>query len=363
MCYYMHASSKMPIMAQNQKVAICIPTRNQSGFIIDALHSAFAQTVIPCDVVVSDDAGTDDTEAVVEAFRDSLPPGRRELLRYERSPEQLGIGGNFDRAVRLAQGEFVVKLDSDDILESAFIEHLSNHLETNPQTGWAHCNVLNIRPDGTQLGLAHTRKRTGIYGCEQALPDYLRHNDTCHCVMIRKSAYLAVGGYRAEMKTAEDWLLWLEMLLNGWGYCFDSRPLARMRKYDGRPELMSRRRMDFVTSMRFMRSQLQATTVDKLANNIKLDPAAAMRIFGGAAARLCVSSGCDEGNPRVRRTLFDEAKELDDSIKYRLWWIVGAPMPVSITRFCMRLSGLPRKLARAMIQRIRTIRMFTSSSR
>jgi GT2 family glycosyltransferase len=53
-------------------VAICIPTRNQSGLITDALRSAFGQTIAPRDVVVSDDAGTDDTEAVVEAFRATL---------------------------------------------------------------------------------------------------------------------------------------------------------------------------------------------------------------------------------------------------------------------------------------------------
>jgi hypothetical protein len=341
-------------------VAVCIPTRNQSGVIIDALHSAFVQTIMPCDVVVSDDAGTDDTAAVVDAFRDSLPPVQQALLRYDRSPQQLGIGGNFDRAVRLAQGEFVVKLDSDDVLEPEFVEILSAQLLANPRTGWAHCNVLNIRPDGTPLGLAHTRKRAGTYGAEQALPAYLRHNDTCHCVMIRKSAYLAVGGYRAEMKTAEDWLLWLEMLLNGWGYCFDRRPLARMRKYDGRPELMSKRRMNFVTSIRFMQSHLQPKVYERILNNPNLSPEGAMHIFTSTAARLCVSSGCDEVDPKIRLTLFDAACELNGTLRNRLWRFCGAPLPANVTRFCMRLFGLPRQFARTLIQKMQNVKTSTS---
>jgi glycosyltransferase involved in cell wall biosynthesis len=344
----------------NQRVGICVPTRNQSGLITDALRSAFGQTLAPCDVVVSDDAGTDDTEAVVEAFRATLPPAQRDRLRYERSAQQLKIGGNFDRAVRLAQGEFVVKLDSDDILEPEFIAVLAAGLQANPRAGWAHCNVLNVRPDVSPLGLAHTRKTTGFYPADKALAAYLRHNDTCHCVLIRKSAYLSIGGYRPEMKTAEDWQLWLEMLLGGWGYYFDGRPLAKMRKYKARPELMSKRRMDFVASIRFMKALMKQLTREKLAGGTPLNPETAMQIFGVTAAKLCVSSGCDEGDATVRQMLFDAACEFYPSTGNRLWQKLGAPLPVSATRILTRLSGLPRRCARVAVQKMRKIRTSTS---
>jgi glycosyltransferase involved in cell wall biosynthesis len=334
-------------------VGICIPTRNQSGLITDALRSAFGQTVAPCDVVVSDDAGTDDTAAMVEAFRATLPPGQRPLLRYDRSAQQLGIGGNFDRAVRLAQGDFVVKLDSDDILEPEFIEILSAQLQANPRAGWAHGNVWNVRPDCSIIALAHTRKATGFYGADDALPAYLKHNDTCHCVLIRKSAYLAVGGYRPEMKTAEDWLLWLEMLLDGWGYYFDERPLARMRKYEARPELMTKRRKDFVASIRFMKSRLEQLACEKVTDNIRMKPETVMQLFGRTAAKLCVSSGCDEGDAAVRQLLFDAACEFEPAFRNHLWRKLGAPLPVGATRWLTRLSGLPRHCARVAVQKFR----------
>jgi glycosyltransferase involved in cell wall biosynthesis len=337
-------------------VGICIPTRNQSGLITDALRSAFGQTMAPCDVVVSDDAGTDDTAAMVEAFRATLPPSRRALLRYDRSAQQLGIGGNFDRAVRLAQGDFVVKLDSDDILEPEFVEILSARLQANPRAGWAHCNVWNVRPDCSNIALAHTRKATGFYGADDALPAYLKHNDTCHCVLIRKSAYLEVGGYRPEMKTAEDWLLWLEMLLDGWGYYFDERPLARMRKYEARPELMTKRRMDFVASIRFMKARMGQIAPEKLTDNTRMNPKTAMRLFAGTGAKLCLSSGCDEGDVAVRQLLFDAACEFEPSFQNRLWRKLGAPLPVGVTRWLTRLSGLPRHCARVAFQKIRKTR-------
>jgi hypothetical protein len=332
-------------------VAICIPTRNQSGVITDALRSAFGQTVAPCDVVVSDDAGTDDTAAMVEAFRKTLPLEKQARLRYDRSAQQLGIGGNFDRAVRLAQGDFVVKLDSDDILEPEFIEILSAHLQNNPLAGWAHSNVLNITPDQRPIGLAHSRKKTGFYPAMELLPAYLCHNDTCHCVMIRKSAYLEVGGYRPEMKTCEDWLLWLEMILGGWGYCFDERPLAKMRKYEARPELMSKRRLDFVESVKFMLPQLELLCRQKpTALNISVDEA--VEEFHKAVAKLCVFSGCDENDVHVRKALFAAAYEIHPSIKNRLWLKAGCPLPTEGTRLVVSLAGLPRRMARSVWQRV-----------
>jgi hypothetical protein len=332
-------------------VAVCIPTRNQSELISDALRSAFAQSVLPVDVVVSDDAGTDDTAAVVERFRATLRPELQSRLRYDRSPAVLGIGGNFDRAVRLAAGELVVKLDSDDLLEPDFIKVLAGRLQANPKAGWAHCNVWNVRPDLTPTALAHTRKPGGFYAAEKALPAYLRHNDTCHCVMLRKSAYLEVGGYQREMKTAEDWLLWLELLFAGWGYVFDAEPLARMRKYEARPELMTRRRQAFVESAHFM-----APRIEELCrkNDIAgMSTAVALNRFQSALARLCILSGCDEANPQVRRTLFEAACEIHPSMRSRLWRMVMAPLPTEVTRNLVNLSGMPRGCARKVIQKLR----------
>jgi len=340
-------------MNPTASVAVCIPTRNQSELITDALRSAFSQTVAPSDVVVSDDAGTDDTGVVVEAFRANLPPEQHARLRFDRSPLQLGIGGNFDRAVRLAQGDFIVKLDSDDILEPNFIEILSSNLLANPRAAWAHCTVWNIRPGGSPVALAHTRKTTGFYPAKKALPAYLKHNDTCHCVLIRKSAYLAVGGYRPEMKTAEDWLLWLEMLMGGWGYYFDDRPLARMRKYEARPELMTKRRKDFVASIRFMKTRLQELIEDKMTNSAMLNGETAMQTFDATAAKLCISSGCDENDAAVRQILFDTACEFSPSTRNRLWQKLGAPLPASTTRLMMQLSGLPRHCVRGAVQKLR----------
>ena len=334
-------------------VGVCIPTRNQAEFVTDAIRSSLEQTVTPCDIVVLDDAGTDDTKTVVGNLRESLPTHLRALLRFERNADVLGIGGNFDRAVRLCRGDFVIKLDSDDILEPTFAEELAKSLQDHPKAGWAHCNVLNISPDGKPLGLAHTRKRSGFYSSGDALPAYLRHNDTCHCVMLRKSAYQSVGGYRPEMKTCEDWLLWLGMLFGGWGYCFNERPLARMRKYRARPGLMTQRRLDFVHSLETMVPHVESACRRRNQEDLGMPTELALSRFRSAVSRLCVSSGCDEANSRARKALFDAAFAVHPSFRNRLWGQLGSRLPAETTRIGTRLKALPRNVARRFVQQLR----------
>ncbi len=98
---------------------------------------------------------------------------------------------------------------------------------------------------------------------------------------------------------------------------------------------------------------MRSLTRGKLAARAPISPEDAMRAFGATAARLCVSSGCDEGDPAVRRTLFEAACELEPSLKNRLWLAVGTPLPAAVTRFGMLLAGAPRRAARAFVQRVR----------
>lgn len=332
-------------MSEVPSIAVAIPTRHQSDLLVDALDSVFGQTVPVGDVVVCDDAGEDDCGGVVEAYRRGLSAERAGVLRYVRNVECLGIGGNFDRAVREAKGEYVIKLDSDDILEPRFAEVLGGELERNVRAGWAHCNVLNIEEDKTPIALAHTRKRGGYYGGAAALKGYLRHNDTCHCVMIRKRAYEEVGGYRREMTTAEDWLLWLEMLMRGWGYSFVNEPLAKMRKYDDRLDLMTRRRQRFVASMGYMEGRLkQLLEVVELPEGCTREEV--MNGFATTAAKLCVASGMDEGDAATRRLLFATAVRYAPTVGNRVAAGVLTPLSREVTVVLAKLRGMPRVMAR-----------------
>ncbi len=94
--------------ARKPKVSIMIPTYNQSEFIDDAVRSALRQSYDNLEVIVGDDASTDNTEEIVGAIDDPR-------LKYVRYSNNLGRVGNYRQLLyQYVSGEYVVNLDGDD---------------------------------------------------------------------------------------------------------------------------------------------------------------------------------------------------------------------------------------------------------
>ncbi|MGC1870146.1 MAG: glycosyltransferase family 2 protein [Acidobacteriaceae bacterium] len=104
-------------MTALRRVSIGIPTINRSHLALRAIRSALAQTYLDVEVIVSDDASTDDTVARVQEIQDP-----RLILVQQK--QRLGLVGNFDFCLRHATGEFFLLLGDDDILLPNAIERL-----------------------------------------------------------------------------------------------------------------------------------------------------------------------------------------------------------------------------------------------
>lgn len=327
-------------------VSIAIPTRNQAEYIAETLDSAYAQTYANVvEVIVCDDASDDDTPDIVRDYARNAAQGPP--LRYERNEQPLKIGGNFNRAVRLAGGDYVVKLDSDDILGPRFVETLAAALDQHPRAGWAHCNIERVRPDKSFVDLAHARKPAGYESPRELAPLYLRRTDTCHCVMLRAEAYRQAGGYRPEMLTCEDRLLWLEMIMAGYGCYYCDEPLARMRIYPSR-ERMSQRRRDYVQSIRLMTQRLEQQWNAEVARRLGLSKEQGLRVLRSALAATCLEARLLEDDPRTQAVLLEAAEEMAPSTADRLRVRAHRALPRGLIRACRRVAGMPRRMAKAL---------------
>jgi abequosyltransferase len=100
------------------RLSICIPTYNRARFLPDLFDSILAQTshTIEVEVVVSDNASTDDTATVIAAYSDRLPN-----LIYSRTDENVGADRNFLRVIDCASGDYCWLMGSDDKLEPGAI--------------------------------------------------------------------------------------------------------------------------------------------------------------------------------------------------------------------------------------------------
>lgn len=105
-------------------LTIGIPTYNRSAFLRTSLASALGQTSSEVKIIVSDNASTDDTEAVVSEF------GGR--IRYERARTNLGPKSNFIRLLELCDTEYFSWLQDDDCLDHRFAERALCAFRANP---------------------------------------------------------------------------------------------------------------------------------------------------------------------------------------------------------------------------------------
>jgi glycosyltransferase involved in cell wall biosynthesis len=108
------------------KLSICIATLNRAAFIGETLDSIISQATEQVEIVIVDGASSDNTEQVIETFRQRFPG-----LRYFRQEKNMGVDRDFDRAVVLASGEYCWLFPDDDLLKPGAIQTVlseSRHL-------------------------------------------------------------------------------------------------------------------------------------------------------------------------------------------------------------------------------------------
>lgn len=104
-------------------LSICIATYNRAPFIGATLNSIISQVTPACEIVVSDNASTDDTSRVISDYS-----VRVEGLRYVRHAENFGLDRNFDSAVEFSRGEYCWLLADDDLLKPGAVARVLSAL-------------------------------------------------------------------------------------------------------------------------------------------------------------------------------------------------------------------------------------------
>lgn len=112
------------------KISIALATYNGSQYLPEQLASYTAQTRLPDQLVVCDDNSSDGTLEIVADFAKTAPFE----VRYERNEQQLGIIGNFSKAMQLCDGDIIVFSDQDDVWFPNKLARIEETFETLPQS-------------------------------------------------------------------------------------------------------------------------------------------------------------------------------------------------------------------------------------
>ncbi|WP_052207523.1 glycosyltransferase family 2 protein [Sinomonas humi] len=189
-------------------VSVAIASYNYAHYLGDSIESALNQEGVRLEVVVVDDASRDDSVAVANriASRDS----RVKVFAHERNQGHIAT---FNEALGRCSGEFLVKLDSDDMLTAGSLARSASALQSHGNVGFVYGNPLTFE---TQTPPARTAGpgRLKVWSGRHWTQLRCRRGDNVIMqpeVMMRASVFRATGGHRANLPATHDLNVWLRM--------------------------------------------------------------------------------------------------------------------------------------------------------
>ncbi|MBT9317473.1 glycosyltransferase family 2 protein [Leptothoe spongobia] len=130
------------------KVVIGMPVYNGDIHLAETLDSILNQSFTDFSLVISDNASTDDTQKICEAYA-----ARDSRIIYHRQPKNQGMAFNFNYVFRAEGAPYFKWAAHDDLLEPDYLLECVNLLEKNPSLALAHCPSARIDDDGHDMGM------------------------------------------------------------------------------------------------------------------------------------------------------------------------------------------------------------------
>jgi glycosyltransferase involved in cell wall biosynthesis len=189
-------------------ISVIMPARNAAPYIGEAIASVLAQGEAVAELIVIDDGSTDGTSRIVRRFNH---PAVRLLSNDGR-----GVSAARNTGARAATGEWLMFLDADDRLRTGAIAALAQAAASEPKAVALYGDYDRIDGRGRQVGrrrlLRRPRKPSG-----QILKRLVAGNFIVNggLMIVRASAFKAVGGFDETLKYCEDWHCWCRLAAVG----------------------------------------------------------------------------------------------------------------------------------------------------
>jgi SAM-dependent methyltransferase len=222
--------------AQESLVSVIVPNYNHENYLPERLRSIREQTYQNVEIVLLDDASTDQSRTILQTF--SSQESRARFI-----PNMQNSGSTFKqwrKGLRQARGKYVWLAESDDVAEPEFLETLVEKLESDPKLRLAYCQLEMVSTDGQKLGSPNETWLNEIDPLRWKT-DFINDGlDEIRHFLIIKNTILNASGVvfrNAEgiahlvddsMRLCADWLFWVRLLQRG-GVAYVAKPLSRWR--------------------------------------------------------------------------------------------------------------------------------------
>lgn len=168
--------------------SVIIPTYNRAHCIQDAINSVINQSFEDFEIIVIDDASTDNTDAVVRNIKD-------DRIKYYKNEENVGQSASRNSGASIAKGNYLCFLDSDDLWENDYLSSFYKQINISPNVSCFYC-WLN-----TEKGIYKKWHLDGWIYKDALLMGELSSTIT---LVVARDAFLDVGGFDELISYGDD---------------------------------------------------------------------------------------------------------------------------------------------------------------
>lgn len=205
------------------RVSVIVPNYNHARFLTERIESVLAQTFADFELILLDDASSDDSRSILERYR------RHPRVRLHFNEVNSGSPfAQWNRGFELARGEYIWIAESDDAAEPQLLEGLLAIMDPDPGIALAYCASQAVDPEGRNLGrlpdptrdslharFRHAFTRPGVEELRDQLLGVCNDIPNASGVLFRRTAIAAAGQPDPWYRITGDWEFYSRVLLEG----------------------------------------------------------------------------------------------------------------------------------------------------
>ena len=188
---------------EEEKVTILMCVFNSSEFIRPAIESVLLQTYKNFELIIVDDCSTDNSWQIACSYAEVDP-----RIKTSRTPYNQGASAALNQGLKIAIGDYITRLDSDDIMFPNRLAEQIYYIKKFSEAGAVGTNARYIDTAGNPIGISSYPLTNEAI--QEMLPDYM-----CFCgpsVLVSRDAFVKAGFYFVEeYSSAEDYDLCLRL--------------------------------------------------------------------------------------------------------------------------------------------------------
>lgn len=187
---------------ENVKISVIMPVHNGEKYLKLAMESILNQTFRDFEFIIVNDGSTDNTETIIRSYKDD-----RIILLNNK--EKIGVSKSLNTAIRISKGDYIARMDADDIsLPNRFIKQLE-YLESHREIGIVGSDAYLIDSEGKRTD-SYIRPKEPILIKWTALFS----NPMIHPTIMSRANILKETKYDEDFKNGQDYELWSRLIFS-----------------------------------------------------------------------------------------------------------------------------------------------------